>query len=749
MSSKQGGRGGPAGPKPKKPARAGAEEKREDTLQAVVLADSFQDRFKPFTLEKPRCLLPLAGVPIIEYTLEFLAHNGVQQVFIYCGAHSEEIETYIHESTRWSPRSAVSPFSSLEFVRVSDANSVGDFLRDLDKRSLIEGDFILVHGDLVANIQLDEALAKHRARREANRDACMTMVLRSIGDQPHRAKDSRVITPVFAVEQGGRCWQYEEIHPLMKERKIVWDPSVVELPDWEIRADLVDCGIDICTPEVLALWSESFDYELPRKNFLHGVLKDHELNGKMIYTEILESGYAARANSLPMYNCISRDTLGRWTFPFVPDNNLVHGQTFKRIREGSCLEDNVVIARGAKVTNSVIGKNSKVDEGASISSSVIGRRCKIGKNVKIEGSYIWDDTIIGDDSTVIKAVLANYTVIGQGCKIPEGSLISFGVTIGDKIQLPPDPIPRISLLAYDKTPAATDASLVGEGGKGALFTEEQDEEEGSEDGDPGSLEKTLFYNLENLNLSSHSISTLASQADYESDVDDSFGSFDADENSRAARNRLSSFASDDSGLSPDAFHGDAVHGLLDALRAVDNGDFDSAKLEFMGLRLANNASDSSMRRAIAVAFARRAAELMSPEYGGLEPTKAAEKTFNAKKGAVKFIREVGVGSNETNLQAEFTLALQKALLGVKGLEVGRAGTLLAAMLQQLYNLEVLEEEGILSWWGDARAVENEGLAKLKEKCRILVEWLENADEEESDGDDDDEEEEEEEEEDSD
>jgi translation initiation factor eIF-2B subunit epsilon len=683
-------------------------------------------------------LLPLAGVPIIEYTLEFLAHNGVQQVFIYCGAHSEEIEKYIHDSKRWSPRSVISPFYSLEFIRVSDANSVGDFLRDLDKRSLIEGDFILVHGDLVANVQLDEALAKHRARREANRDACMTMVLRSIGDQPHRAKQSRLITPIFAVEQGGRCWQYEEMHPLMKEHKIVWDPSVVELPDWEIRADLIDCGIDICTPEVLALWSESFDYELPRKNFLHGVLKDHELNGKMIYTEILERGYAARANSLPMYDCISRDILERWTFPFVPDTNLVHDQTFKRMKEGSYFEDNVVIARGATITKSVIGKNSKVDEGAIISRSVIGRRCKIGKNVKIEDSYIWDDTTIGDDSTVTKAVIADHAVIGQACKIPEGSLISYGVYVSDKTQLPSDPVPRISLLTSDKTPATTDASLVGEGGKGALFTEEQDDEEDSDDGvdrNPGSLEKTLFYNLEKLHLSSHSISTLASHADHESDADDSFGSFGADDASHMARNRLSSFASDDSGLSPDAFHNDAVHGLLDALRAGDNEDFDSAKLEFMGLRLANNASDSSMRRSIAVAFARRAAELMSPEHGGLEAPKAAEKAFNAKKGAIKFIREVGVGSEEARLHAEFALALQKALLGVKCLEAGRAGTLLAAMLQRLYSSDVLEEDGILLWWGDARAGENEGLAKLKEKCRVLVEWLENADEEESDDED--------------
>ena len=126
------------------------------------------------------------------------------------------------------------------------------------------------------------------------------------------------------------------------------------------------------------------------------------------------------------------------------------------------------------------------------------------------------------------------------------------------------------------------------------------------------------------------------------------------------RNRLSSFASDDSAAlssSIDAFHGDAVYGLIDALRADENEDFNSAKLEFMGLRLANDASDSLMRRAIAAAFVRRAAELLKPENGGLEPTKAAERVFTAKKGALKFINEVGVGGEETRLQMEFALAI--------------------------------------------------------------------------------------------
>lgn len=298
----------------------------------------------------------------------------------------------------------------------------------------------------------------------------------------------------------------------------------------------------------------------------------------------------------------------------------------------------------------------------------------------------------------------------------------------------------------EKQLAKTDVALVGAGGKGALYEvvidDEDSDDEEDESRDPAVLQSALIYSLAGLNISTSSISTLDSDDEYDSDDDASLsGALDTrDRHFDRTRDRLSSFTSDDASK-PDTFHSDAVNGLVDALRADDNEDFDSAKLEFMGLRLANNASDGAMRRAIAVAFVRRAAELLGPEHGALEPTKAAERAITAKKGAPRFIGDVAVGGEAVAQQVEFGLALQRALLGVRDLGSARAGALLAALLQQFYGLDVLDEEGIVAWWADKRAGETEEMQRLKEKCRVLVEWLENADEEESDEEDESEEEE--------
>lgn len=60
------------------------EIKREQKLQAILLADSFSKSFRPITLESPKVLLPLMNVPMLEYTIEFLAQNGVEEVKLFC-----------------------------------------------------------------------------------------------------------------------------------------------------------------------------------------------------------------------------------------------------------------------------------------------------------------------------------------------------------------------------------------------------------------------------------------------------------------------------------------------------------------------------------------------------------------------------------------------------------------------------------------------------------------------------------------
>lgn len=138
----------------------------------MVVADSFNKRFGPSTNEMPRCLLPLVNVPLIEYTLECLASNNVMQIFIVCCAHAEKIKQYIAAS-KW----AKGPIE-VEVIISEHHRSVGDVLREMDEKQLLVADFILVQGDLVSNAKLTKALEEHKTRREKDKNAIMTLVLK-------------------------------------------------------------------------------------------------------------------------------------------------------------------------------------------------------------------------------------------------------------------------------------------------------------------------------------------------------------------------------------------------------------------------------------------------------------------------------------------------------------------------------------------------------------------------------------------
>jgi translation initiation factor eIF-2B subunit epsilon len=74
-------------------------------------------------------------------------------------------------------------------------------------------------------------------------------------------------------------------------------------PEISVRNDLIDCQIDICSLDVLALFTENFDYQDIRQDFLHGILES-DLLGKTIYCHFIENGYAAPASTLQMYNAV-------------------------------------------------------------------------------------------------------------------------------------------------------------------------------------------------------------------------------------------------------------------------------------------------------------------------------------------------------------------------------------------------------------------------------------------------------------
>jgi translation initiation factor eIF-2B subunit epsilon len=68
--------------------------------------------------------------------------------------------------------------------------------------------------------------------------------------------------------------------------------------------------------QVPALFTENFDYQDMRRDFVRGILTS-DLLGKTIHTFVIDDEYAARVRSTQLYDSISKDVISRWTFPMV------------------------------------------------------------------------------------------------------------------------------------------------------------------------------------------------------------------------------------------------------------------------------------------------------------------------------------------------------------------------------------------------------------------------------------------------
>ena len=89
----------------------------------------------------------------------------------------------------------------------------------------------------------------------------------------------------------------------------------------DVRCDLIDCGIDVCSVEVLydflpheydsklvyiqvpSLFQDNFDYLDIRRDFVYGVLTS-DLLMKNIYCYVVKDGYAARVKDTKSYESV-------------------------------------------------------------------------------------------------------------------------------------------------------------------------------------------------------------------------------------------------------------------------------------------------------------------------------------------------------------------------------------------------------------------------------------------------------------
>ena len=110
-------------------------------MQSIILAAGMGKRLKKYTKDGTKCMVPVNGKPIIDYTLESLSKAGIKKITVVIGYKGEKLKNYIKDKYSYLE------INFIENPVYDKTNNIYSLF--LAKDVLVEDDTILLESDLV------------------------------------------------------------------------------------------------------------------------------------------------------------------------------------------------------------------------------------------------------------------------------------------------------------------------------------------------------------------------------------------------------------------------------------------------------------------------------------------------------------------------------------------------------------------------------------------------------------------------
>lgn len=120
--------------------------------KAMILAAGEGTRLQPLTIDTPKPLLPVAGTPLICYSLTLLRQHGIREVAVNLHHHGQKITDYLGNGSRLG----MSIHYSCEEDLLGTAGGVKKVAH------LFDGTFVVLYGDVLTDCDLSALIRFHR-----------------------------------------------------------------------------------------------------------------------------------------------------------------------------------------------------------------------------------------------------------------------------------------------------------------------------------------------------------------------------------------------------------------------------------------------------------------------------------------------------------------------------------------------------------------------------------------------------------
>jgi NDP-sugar pyrophosphorylase family protein len=126
-------------------------------MKAMILAAGEGTRLQPLTLETPKPLLPVNGVPLLAYILTWLGKNGISEVAINLCHFGDKIKRFVGDGSQFRMKVTYSEEAS----PLGTAGGVKKIAHFFD------GTFVVAYGDNLTDFDLSSMIRFHQQKQAA------------------------------------------------------------------------------------------------------------------------------------------------------------------------------------------------------------------------------------------------------------------------------------------------------------------------------------------------------------------------------------------------------------------------------------------------------------------------------------------------------------------------------------------------------------------------------------------------------